>query len=129
MYHEQDIMASGALPEDRDVVVRRVTPERFLFVIWEKARKQETQLREVISSRFKVIREFEVTWPRRHFTANLAAFYGWKDRFCWWNKARKCGRGPFLVIEVVDPSPKWMRGGDTSGQSGNTNVLRIETVK
>ena len=86
-----------------------IGPERFLFVIWEKARKFEPQLLKEISSRFRVLRTYEVTWPRRYFTANLAAFYGWRNRFCWWNKARKCGRGPFLAIEVEDSSPKWER--------------------
>ena len=94
---------------------------RFLFVVWSKARSFEERILDEVSSRFKVVRTFEVSWPCRHFTANLAAFYGWKGRFCWWNKARKCGRGPFLVIEVEDPSPKWERGGDTSGHNLNLN--------
>ena len=88
---------------------------RFLFVIWSKARPFEERILGEISSRFKVVRVLEVSWPRRHFTKNLAAFYGWKDRFCWWNKGRKCGYGPFLAIEVEDPSPKWVHGHDTSG--------------
>ena len=128
MYHGQDIIAAGASPEGGDVVVRSVAPERFLFVIWEKARKRETQLLEVISSHFKVMRNYEVAWPHRHFTANLAAFYGWKSRFCWWNKARKCGRGPFLVIEVEDPMPKWVHGRDTSGHDLVLNA-NIRDVK
>ena len=90
---------------------------RFLFVVWSKARPFEERILDEISSRFKVVRSFEVVWPRRHFTANLAAFYGWKGRFCWWNKARRCGRGPFLAIEVEDPSPKWERDADTSGHN------------
>ena len=108
--------------------VRSTKPERFLFVIWEKAREFEPQLLQAISSRFKVIRQFEVVWPRRYFTANLASFYGWKDRFCWWNKARKCGRGPFLVVEVEDPAPKWARGDDTSGHDLvlNANVRDLK---
>lgn len=88
---------------------------RFLFVVWSKARSFEERILGEVSSRFKVLRTFEVSWPRRHFTANLAAFYGWKGRFCWWNKARKCGSGPFLAIEIEDPSPKWEHGSDTSG--------------
>lgn len=89
--------------------------EKFLFVIWSKARRNEAGMLDAISTRFKVLRKYEVVWPKRYFTANLAAFYGWKDRFCWWNKARKCGKGSFLVIEVEDPEPNWVRDSDTSG--------------
>ena len=101
---------------------------RFLFVIWSKARPLEERILGEISCRFKVVRTFEVSWPRRHFTANLAAFYGWKGRFCWWNKARKCGRGPFLAIEVEDPAPRWERGSDTSGHDLvlNRNVQDVK---
>ena len=104
------------------------TPERFLFVIWEKARKVEPQLLQAISARFRIVRKFEVVWPRRYFTANLASFYGWKDWFCWWNKARKCGRGSFLAIEVEDPAPKWVHGVDTFGHGLmlNANVRDLK---
>ena len=95
----------------------QIKPECFLFVIWKKARIREAQLLDVISSHFKVMRKYEVVWERSCFTANLAAFYGWKNWFGWWNKARKCGRGPFLVIEVEDPMPKWECGRDSSGHS------------
>lgn len=88
---------------------------RFLFIIWEKARKFDVQLINVLSSKFKVLDSYEVHWPKQFFTANLAAFYGWKGRFCWWNKARKCGKGPFLVIMVEDNNPRWECGQDSSG--------------
>lgn len=106
----------------------QIKPERFLFVIWEKVRKREAKLLEVISSHFKVMRKYEVVWKRSYFTANFAAFYGWKNWFCWWNKARKCGRGPFLVVEVEDPMPKWERGRDTSGHDLVLNA-NIQDVK
>ena len=86
----------------------------FLFVIWSKARRFEPQILDAISTRFKVLDSYEISWPARHFTENLASFYGWKNRFCWWNKARKCGRGPFLAVKVEDPAPKWEFGSDTS---------------
>ena len=87
----------------------------FVFVIWSAARTLEAQLLAEIAKKFKIVRTFEVTWPRKHFTRNLAAFYGWKGRFCWWNKARKCGRGPFLAIVVEDADPVWSQVRDTSG--------------
>ena len=88
----------------------------FLFVIWSAARSKERQILEEIGRRFKILRTFEVAWPRRHFTRNLSVFYGIKGWFRWWNKARKCGRGPFLVIVVEDPAPVWRQARDTSGR-------------
>lgn len=91
------------------------TDNRFIFVIWSAVRHFEQQIIGEIGRRFNIIRTFEVVWSKRHFTQNLAAFYGWKGWFCWWNKARKCGKGPFLVIEVEDPAPMWQQIRDTSG--------------
>jgi hypothetical protein len=88
---------------------------RFIIVVWSAARGFKPQIMKETGARFKILRTFEVVWPRRHFTRNLAAFYGWKGWFCWWNKARKCGKGPFLVIEVEDPAPVWQQLRDTSG--------------
>ena len=88
---------------------------RFLFVLWAAARAFEDRISAEISARFKVLQSFEVTWPKRHFAANLAAFYGWRSWYIWRNKARKCGTGPFRVIVVEDPSPVWKRERDTYG--------------
>ena len=87
----------------------------FLFAIWSKACAHEAKIVEEISSRFRVLRDFNVSWPKRHFAANLAAFYGWRSWHIWHNKARKCGNGPFRVIVVEDPSPVWKREHDTYG--------------
>lgn len=87
----------------------------FLFVLWPAARSHEREIADEIAKRFRVVKDFEVEWPKRHFAANLAAFYGWKSWHVWRNKARKCGTGPFRVIVVEDPSPVWRRERDTSG--------------
>lgn len=110
--------------------MNKTLSERFLFVIWDKARKFDAQFINLLSSKFKVIDTYEVSWPRRFFTANLAAFYGWKGWFCWWNKARKCGRGPFLVIIVEDANPKWEYSADLSGHKMllDKNVLIMKRI-
>ena len=87
----------------------------FLFVIWSSARAFERQIVEEIAGRFRVLRDFEVTWPKRSFAANLAAFYGWKSWHIWRNKARKCGTGPFRVVVAKDSAPVWTRERDTFG--------------
>lgn len=87
----------------------------FLFVIWSKACAHEAKIAEEIADRFHVLRDFRVSWPKRHFAENLAAFYGWRSWHIWRNKARKCGTGPFRVIVVEDTSPVWKRERDTYG--------------
>lgn len=103
---------------------------RFIVVVWSAARSFERQIMDEIGARFNILRTFEVAWPRRHFTRNLAAFYGWKGWFCWWNKARKCGKGPFLVIEIEDPAPLWQPVHDTSGHLlvCDKNIYDLKTL-
>jgi len=88
----------------------------FLFVIWSKARKFENEIRARLATEFKILHECEVTWPRWDFTRRLWDFYGFGTRFMWWNKGRKCGRGPFKVYIVEDPHPTWRSHRDTSGR-------------
>ena len=100
----------------------------FLFVIWSAARAWELQITDAIEKRFKVIRAFDVAWPKRFFARNLAAFYGWKSWHIWRNKVRKCGTGPFRVIVVEDPAPVWKRERDTFGHEMmvDENVYRLK---
>ena len=51
----------------------------FLFVLWSAARAHEREIADAIARRFRVVRDFEVEWPKRSFAVNLAAFYGWKS--------------------------------------------------
>jgi len=88
----------------------------FLFVIWSKARKFENEIRARLATEFKILLETDVTWSRCDFTQKLRAFYGFGTRFMWWNKGRKCGRGPLKVYIVEDPYPTWRSHRDTSGR-------------
>lgn len=103
-------------------------PPAFLFVIWSAARAWEPQITDAIEKRFKVVRAFDVAWPKRFFVRNLAAFYGWKSWHIWRNKARKCGTGPFRVIVVEDPAPVWTRERDTFGHemTVDANVYQLK---
>ena len=66
---------------------------RFIVVVWSAARSFERQIMDEIGVRFNILRTFEITWPRRHFTQDLAAFYGWKSWFCWYYSGIKEQRG------------------------------------
>ena len=41
----------------------------FLFVLWSAARSHEREIADEIAKRFRVVRDFEVVWPKRHFAA------------------------------------------------------------
>ena len=100
----------------------------FVFVIWSAARAWETQIVADIEKRLKVVRSFDVTWPKRYFAQNLASFYGRKSWHIWRNKARKCGTGTFRVIVVEDPSPVWKHERDMFGHEMlvDENVYRLK---
>ena len=100
----------------------------FLFVVWSAAREWAPQIEEAIGREFRIIRAFDVSWPKRHFARNLASFYGWKSWHIWRNKARKCGTGPFRVIVVEDSAPIWAHERDTFGHEMvvDVNVYRLK---
>jgi len=88
----------------------------FLFLLWEKSRKLEDEIRSRISHEFDILREIEVLWPRKVYLRRLWDFYGFGSWFTWWNKSRKCGRGSFLVLVVEDHNPVWAKRRDTRGR-------------
>ncbi len=94
----------------------------FLAVIWEKARAFESAIRAEIAREFTILAETECFWPRRVFTGKLAELYGWRDWFCWWNKARRCGRGAFRVIAFEDRSPQWQCATSMYGRAAVMDV-------
>ena len=89
----------------------------FLFVIWSKARRFEGEIRRQLAEKFTILHEMDVCWPWWHFTEKLLDFYKFGGWFTWWNKARKCGRGPFRVILIEDSHPIWSHRKDTRGRN------------
>lgn len=102
----------------------------FIAVIWEKARQFETAIRAEIAKDFEILAETEMFWLRSSFVARLADFYGKDDWFCWWNKARKCGRGAFRVIVFEDRSPEWEVASNAYGRElmMDMRVARMKRV-
>lgn len=100
----------------------------FLFILWERARIFEKEMTEKIRSRFTVLRDLEFSWPRRDWVDMLKNFYRFGSSFCWWNKARKCGRGPFRVLVVEDSHPVWKAATDMRGQRllADINVVQLK---
>lgn len=107
-----DEYGAGDSQETQGAIKRNV----FLFVVWSRARKFERQILERIGADFKILSACRIAWPRSEFVHRLWDFYKFGSYFTWWNKARKCGRGPFLAVLVEDPSPEWIEETDTRGQ-------------
>ena len=88
----------------------------FLFLVWSRARPFDAQIEARLARDFRVLHSVEIQWPRRGFTRRLRGFYGFGGWFVWWNKARRCGRGPFRVIVIEDLAPVWKKRHDTRGR-------------
>ena len=83
-----------------------MTPRQvFLFVIWSKGMGEAEMLTREIAARFKILKQFDVTWRKRDFVKNFAAFYGWKSWGMWVGKKRRSGSGPFRAIFILDEHP------------------------
>lgn len=82
-------------------------PEPALFLLWSRARAHERRILADIADHFVVREVVEVTWSADEtFAANLNRFYGdvlppGSD------KEADCGTGPFLVVVVEDPRPRF----------------------
>ena len=91
-----------------------MNPELHLFVLWEKARCIEARVLDDLSHQadIEVLGKWELAFSGPAAEA-YPAFYGGKKPLDGRLKARKCGRGPFLLIVVrnLNPSyaPRWAR--------------------
>ena len=91
-----------------------MNPELHLFVLWEKARRVEARVLEDLSRQadIEVIGKWELAFTGPAAEA-YPAFYGRKKPLDGRLKARKCGRGAFLLVVVRNLNPtygsRWAR--------------------
>ena len=85
-----------------------MTPELHLFVLWEKARCVEARVLEDLGHQadIEVIGKWELAFSGPAAEA-YPAFYGRKKPLDGRLKARKCGRGAFLLIVVRNLNPSY----------------------
>ena len=76
----------------------------YIFVIWEKARRQTQDILDDLKKNFVIREIFEVEWNKKNFLNNLKRFYG-QSLSDAEEKAKVCGIGPFLLIVVSDSNP------------------------
>ena len=77
----------------------------YLFVIWHRGMPEAERILGEIRNRFKVLKQFDVTWPARDYVRNFAAFYGWKSYGMWVGKKHRSGTGVFRAVVVRDDRP------------------------
>jgi hypothetical protein len=85
-----------------------VSSELGLFVLWSGSRFAQGRILADIQQQFEIRRAYDVTWSRAQVTANFARFYRgraqppYRAAF-----EEQKGRGPFLLVTVVDHSPHY----------------------
>ena len=91
-----------------------MNPELHLFVLWEKARRVEARILDDLSRQadIEVLGKWELAFSGPAAEA-YPAFYGRKKPLDGRLKARKCGRGAFLLVVVRNLHPtygsRWAR--------------------
>ena len=97
--------------------------ELHLFIIWQNARAHEAEIVKDIAANFRILKQIEITWTKQHFSKNLTRFYNATLpplNF----KERECGNGPFLLLLVEDPAPKYEYRPTSRGrQLVNTHIF------
>lgn len=97
--------------------------EIHIFIIWNKARKKESDIITDIKKRFKVLQIYEIHWSEQEFERNLLRLYGNSLK----NSSSKkvvCGNGPFLFLVIKDENPKYEKRNTLHGEDiVNVNIF------
>jgi SAM-dependent methyltransferase len=78
--------------------------EIHLFIVWHNGFECLDHILMDLTSKFRIVRHFQVFWSENNFSSNMTRFYGEhlpSGSF----KELHCGRGPFDAIIVEDVSP------------------------
>ena len=76
----------------------------YLFIVWQRGRRFEDRIRADLASRFRILKEYEISWPWWHSIHNFTFLYRHVAFFSWLRKCWTCGMGPFRMIMVEDAS-------------------------
>lgn len=74
----------------------------YLFIVWQRGRKFEDRIRADLASKFRILKEYEISWPWWHSIHNFSFLYRHIAFFSWLRKCWTCGVGPFRMIMVED---------------------------
>lgn len=96
----------------------------YVCVIWNRGLPEQDKVMAAIEGRFRILKQFDVTWPRSHYIKNFAAFYGWKGYSMWFGKRNRSGTGTFRLMIIQDDHPDFQ---DVE-KRGIPEMLRDENV-
>ena len=85
--------------------MNNISNNLYIFIIWERARKQTDTIMNDLDENFTIRNVFEIEWTKNEFLKNLKRFYGQSLPDAE-EKARICGIGPFLLVVVSDSVPE-----------------------
>ena len=77
----------------------------YLFIVWQRGRKSEDRIRSDLMTKFRILKEYEISWPWWHSIHNFTFLYRHVAFFSWLRKCVTCGTGAFRMIMVEDPEP------------------------
>jgi hypothetical protein len=100
-------------------------PEFGLFVLWSRSRSIQDRILADLQSRFEVRDVREIRWSEDRVSLNFGRFYRGRLMFPYRRSLEiQKGRGPFLVVTLVDAEPRYEERETLNGRRVvNANVF------
>jgi len=104
--------------------------EYHIVIIWNRGYQQSERILLSLRESFSMIFTAEVSWPQETFPDRLIAFYDNRDvRRYLKGKLERIGIGPFRVVLLSDPSPKYEIRETTHGPDQvNINLFDLKQL-
>ncbi|WP_139315844.1 hypothetical protein, partial [Cellulosimicrobium sp. CUA-896] len=92
-----------------------------MVALWSGARHREAEILDILRERFHVLAEIEVRWSPDRVVTNFERLYG---QGLWGTSPKhlEVGAGPFLLLVLEDPEPRYAYRQNVSGYVEPTNV-------
>ncbi|MDF9877538.1 hypothetical protein [Cellulosimicrobium cellulans] len=110
---------------DRRAFAHQYDRDLQMVAIWSNARPHEDEILDILRRRFHVLAQVEVRWSPDRVVTNFERLYG---QGLWGTspKPAEVGAGPFLLVVVEDPEPRYAYRQNVSGYLELTNVHMAE---
>jgi len=92
-----------------------------LVVLWSDARPHEAEVLEILRRELVVLAEIEVRWSPDEVVTNFERLYG-QELWGTSPKPEQVGAGPFLLVVVEDPDPRYGYRSNVTGYVELTNL-------
>ncbi|MBN0042177.1 hypothetical protein JN535_18635 [Cellulosimicrobium cellulans] len=106
---------------ERGTFVHQYDRDLQLVVVWSAAREHEAEVLAILRRELRVLAEIEVHWSRDEVVTNFERLYG-QELWGTSPKPQQVGAGPFLLVVVEDPDPRYGYGRNVTGYVELTNL-------